>query len=95
MLRHPLRQAFNAVHINGGKGFVEDPERGAGQPETRQRYPALLSGRKLVHRDIFVTGKAGLRQRRETFCNVAVLMEKTQVLQRRQPGFDPRLMSNP
>ena len=95
MLRHTLSQSLNAVHINGGKGFIEDPQSGAGQPQTGQRHAPLLSGGKLVHWDIFISGKSRLRQRSQTLRDVAVMMEETQVLQRRKPGFYPRLMSNP
>ena len=95
MLRHTLSQSLNAVNINGGKGFIEDPQSGAGQPQTGQRHAPLLSGGKLVHWDIFISGKSRLRQRSQTLRDVAVMMEETQVLQRRKPGFYPRLMSDP
>ncbi|ABV11731.1 hypothetical protein CKO_00576 [Citrobacter koseri ATCC BAA-895] len=95
MFSHALCQALNAIDINGGKRLVEDPERRAGQPQTRQCHAPLLSSGKLVDGDVFVSGQPRLRQRGQTLRRIAVMVEKAQVLQRRKPGFNPRLMSNP
>ena len=95
VLRHALNQAFDALRIDGGKRFVEDPQAGAGQPEARQRHALLLTGGELVNRNIVEAGKPGLLKGLPALGDIIVLMKKAQVFHGGQPGFDSRLMANP
>ena len=53
-----LFQLGDALFIEGGEGFVENPQRRAGQIQTRQGHAALLAGGQGVTGNVFETLEA-------------------------------------